>query len=220
MGKLAIFGHLDSFVRDFKSYAKEIEDVQKSEMYTETAKEQLIGDIEKKYSPKFRTSADRVGVELDSAISQVKNMDGKASAAKLANAGYQIGLANVVKMVETGSIKTVEDMQNIVNVYKDDRAALNLIQAAARALPADSNGVSLMSVIPEDTRDKNIELLERFKENLTSYISAAARERAIAGFSIAELIQNSKEDFDRMFDEKCKLKANYNGAESVAVSES
>jgi hypothetical protein len=116
MGKSAIFSILNGFLSDFKTYTKEVNDVLTSTMYSDEGRSELVSKLEREYDPIFHKAADRVEVELDSAINQVKNIDGKASAAKLTDAGYQIGLANAVRMVETGSIKTVEDMQNIVNV--------------------------------------------------------------------------------------------------------
>ena len=114
-------------------------------------------------------------------------------------------------------IKTVEDMQNFVNVYKNDRAALNLLAAAVRTLPSDT-ALLLCSVIPEDLREKNIDLLERFKENFADSIRAAAMRRAESGFSIGELTKSRMADFDRMFDERCRLKPDYNGAESASIA--
>lgn len=217
MGKSAIFSILNGFLSNFKAYTKEVNDVLTSTMYSDEGRSELVSKLERKYDPIFHKAADRVEVELDSAVNQVKNIDGKASAAKLTDAGYQIGLANAVKMIETGSIKTVEDMQNIVNVYKNDRAALNLLAAAARTLPSDT-ALLLCSVIPEDLREKNIDLLERFKENFADSIRAAAMRRAESGFSIGELTESRMVDFDRMFDERCRLKPDYNGAESASIA--
>ncbi len=217
MGKSALFSILNGFLSSFNAYTKEVNKVLSSTMYNDEGRGELISKLERINEPIFRKAADRVEVELDSAINQVKNIDGKASAAKLTNTGYQIGLANAVKMIETGSIKTVEDMQNIVNVYKNDRAALNMLAAAARTLPSN-DALLLCSVIPEDLREKNIELLERFKANFADTIRAAAMRRAENGFSIGELIEDGKKNFDRMFDERCRLTPDYNGAESAAIA--
>ena len=52
----------------------------------------------------------------------------KGSTGKLFDAGYQAGLANVVKMLEMGAVTEKEDVQNIIDTYTGDYSALALIK--------------------------------------------------------------------------------------------
>lgn len=84
---------------------------------------------------------------------------------KLTDSGYQAGLSNVLKMLELGTIQSTEDLQNIVNTYKDDFNAVAAIENMIKA-----KGI-IGVTFPVDNREKNRQLLNQLRGNVDLYIN-------------------------------------------------
>ena len=96
---------------------------------------------------------------------------------KITDAGYQIGLQNVLVMIENKAISRPEDMQAVVETYKGDYTALALIRH--RLLKSDDTNIrAYASEIPSSNRSRNISLLEQLKANIDKYITINAVQAA------------------------------------------
>jgi hypothetical protein len=73
-------------------------------------------------------------------------------------ADFQIGLGNVIKMIEAGAIHDRDDMQNIIETYKDDYNAMATIK---NILPKSEQAMDFVGLIPADNREQNKQLLDR-----------------------------------------------------------
>ena len=89
----------------------------------------------------------------------------KNSVGKLSDLNYQIGLANTIKMIETGAITDKEDFKNIIEVYKEDCNALATIGKLV------STNIKLSAELPKDNRQYNKKVLNDLRSNIEKYIN-------------------------------------------------
>ena len=102
---------------------------------------------------------------------------------KITDAGYQIGLQNVLVMIENKAISRPEDMQAVVETYKGDYTALALIRH--RLLKSDDTNIrAYASEIPSSNRSRNISLLEQLKANIDKYITINAVQAASKSWNV------------------------------------
>lgn len=129
---------------------------------------------------------------LDDGILALKDKWRNNTAGKLLDSNYQIGLANTIKMIEAGAISSKEDFKNIIEVYKDDYNALSTIR---NILGTGTNKLELLMLIPEDTREYNMKLLNDLRNNIDSYINP---------FSIRDLLSMSLDNMVHFINTRLK----------------
>ncbi|WP_312373043.1 hypothetical protein [Lachnoclostridium sp.] len=71
-------------------------------------------------------------------------------------------------MIESGAIHDRDDMQNIIETYKDDFNAMATIK---NILPKNEQAVEFMGLIPDDNREYNKKLLGELRNNVDLYLS-------------------------------------------------
>ena len=149
--------------RSVKLHDKYLSDLGKNDK-----KEKILTTYEKELS----TNRNKIEVIIDSAINQIKKARSENSIRKLNDAGYQIGLQNVITMIKSGVIHSVDDFKCIIEVYKKDHNAISLI-----ATTISSSDISLerkmafSSLLPKDNIERNIDLLTRVKNNILIYMN-------------------------------------------------
>jgi hypothetical protein len=81
-----------------------IAEVQKSDAYTDIGREQTIGKILEEFKPTVQLYHDKAIAAIDNGLAALQAKWKTNSAGRLADAGYQIGLGNVIKMIEAGAM--------------------------------------------------------------------------------------------------------------------
>lgn len=152
-----------------------IAEVQKSDAYTDIGREQTIGKILEEFQPTVQLYHDKAIAIIDNGLAALQAKWKANSAGRLSDAGYQIGLGNVIKMIEAGAIHDRDDMQNIIETYKDDYNAMATIK---NILPKSEQAMDFVGLIPADNREKNKQLLGQVRDNVDQYINAYRIENA------------------------------------------
>lgn len=149
----------------FKNKITEISNIQE---LTQMGIEKRINELAGPFEVVAQNAHDKAIQILDSGIEALEKRWRDNSTGKLKDSNYQIGLANTIKMIETGAITNKEDFKNIIEVYKDDYSALATIKSL---LEKNSNNLELLMLIPKDNRDYNKKILNDLRNNIESYIN-------------------------------------------------
>ncbi|MDF2951741.1 MAG: hypothetical protein K0S18_1324 [Anaerocolumna sp.] len=150
-----------------------VTEVRQSDAYTVTGKEQSIGKIMEEFKPTVQLYHDKAIAAIDTGLAALMEKWKANSAGRLADAGYQIGLGNVIKMVEAGAINDRDDMQNIIDTYKDDYNAMATIK---NILPKSEQTMEFAGLIPVDNREYNKKLLGELRNNVDLHMNPSMAE--------------------------------------------
>lgn len=165
--KTDLFTNFDIFRGHIDGYSVERDRIQNSDMMTAKAKDAKIQELNDKYQPVI----DHIRDDSLSIIGAAKNSFAEAfqagTVAKLTNQGYQAGLANVLKMLEMHSISAAYFPQ-IVNAYRDDRAALEAIRAIVDRYDED---MKAGFDIPGESRQESERLLDMAAADVTEWMT-------------------------------------------------
>lgn len=171
-------------------YNKIIE-INKTQELTDVGKEQRIKSLETSFQGVAQNAHDKAIGMLDSGIKTLEDKWKANTAGKLLDSNYQIGLANTIKMIETGAITDKEDFKNIIDVYKDDYNALATIRNLCTNL-------ELAVLIHKDNRDYNRKLLNDLRNNIENSINPFIVKDSVS-LSLESMIQfidtRFKDDF-------------------------
>ena len=167
---LALFGEYKVKYNDFQTKLILLDE---SADFTPQGKEEAKRKLVEGFQPTITLYHDMIVEIINKGLEALENKWKKASVGKLTDGGYQAGLANVIKMLELGAIKQTDDIQNIIEAYKEDFNALAMIK---KVLQSSSDGKisECCAMIPEDNRGKNKELLEKLRGNVEMYINVKA----------------------------------------------
>lgn len=164
-------------VNIFKTYQIEYEQVKdeikrirenKSRAYSDEGIRMMLNDTTNRFSNISIQYRDRAISIIDDGIKMLENKWKENSVGRLNDSSYQIGLANTIKMIETGSISNREDFKNIIDAYKNDYNALAIIK---NLLNADGDKLALIDLLPSDTREYNKKILRDLKNNINRFIN-------------------------------------------------
>ena len=164
---IAIFNKIDdtakrAFNRSYK--------VEHDGMYSPEGIKQELNRLTKLYSEQIQTMRQQAMDSIDTGLQGLESKWKEEVLKNIQNAGYQAGLTNFMHILQTGAIKDKTDIRNAVTVYEGDHNAI----AAIRHLLITSTIPTYQEIaleLPEDTRGKNRELLQRLKSNVDTQIN-------------------------------------------------
>lgn len=154
----------------YEAVQAKVMEINKSVAYTPVGREQAISQAITEFAPTVQLYHDKAVGVIDAGLGALAEKWKNSSAGKLADGGYQAGLANVIKMLEIGAVREQDDVQNIIDTYAGDFNAL----AAIREILKQSKYESLQNyatLIPADNRSKNKRLLAQLRGNVDKYIN-------------------------------------------------
>lgn len=164
---IAIFNKIDDTAkRAFNSSYKVVHDG----MYSPEGIKQELNRLTKLYSEQIQTMRQQAIDSIDAGLQGLESKWKEEVLKNIQNAGYQAGLTNFMHILQTGAIKDKTDIRNAVTVYEGDHNAI----AAIRQLLITSTIPTYQEIaleLPEDTRGKNRELLQRLKSNVDTQIN-------------------------------------------------
>lgn len=164
-------------IKVFKEYKSKYEAVQakkneidKSELYTPEGREEVLSKLLDNFEPIVQQAHDEAVDIINQGLEALVMVWKNSSAGKLTDSGYQAGLSNVIKALELGAICEKDDIQNIIDIYAGDFNALAMIKKILKN-SGDEMLVLYASMVPEDNRDKNKQLLNQLKRNVDTYMN-------------------------------------------------
>lgn len=143
----------------------EVQKVNQNTELTPEGREKAISRLLEYFNSIVTEHHDKAVDIIDKGVVALTETWKKNTTGKLADSGYQSGLSNVLKMLELGTIKSTEDLQNIVNTYKDDFNAVAAIENMIKA-----KGI-IGVTFPVDNRERNRQLLNQLRGNVDLYIN-------------------------------------------------
>lgn len=166
--KSELINVLAGYKSQYESIQTQISNINRSADYTEEAKKERVDKIVAGFEPTVQQCHDRGISIIDSGLEALQSKWRANSTGKLSDAGYQMGLANVIKMLEADAIHDIEDIKNIIATYKGDYNALATI---GNIIKSSSHSMGFIGLIPKDNREYNIKLLNQLKGNIDSSIN-------------------------------------------------
>lgn len=166
--KTELLNVIENYKRSQEGFKNKVNALNENTDLSQEGRDKRVNELGKEFYPVAQRAYDNAIKVLDSGIEALEQKWRNNTTGKLTDSNYQIGLANAIKMIETGSITNKEDFKNIINVYKDDYNALATIK---NLLGTDSDKVGLLVLIPKDTREYNRKLLNDLRNNIERYIN-------------------------------------------------
>lgn len=137
--------------------------------YSQEGISRTVEDMTNKFSPVASQYHDKAISIINDGVKILEDKWRANSTGKLMDSGYQIGLMNVIKMIETGSISNREDFQNIIDVYKND---YNAIATIKNVMKESSINLEILALIPIDNREYNKKLINDLRNNIDININS------------------------------------------------
>ncbi|MGF7145953.1 hypothetical protein HNQ56_004401 [Anaerotaenia torta] len=162
---IKLFGE---FKDRYNSLQVKLNEIRQSSAYTDTGKEQAINKLMEEFKPTVQLYHDKAVEYIDGGLAALQEKWKANSAGRLSDAGYQLGLANVLKMLESGAIRDRDDMQNIIDTYRDDFNAMATIK---NLISKHDQAMEFAGLIPADNREYNKRLLGQLKGNVDLHIN-------------------------------------------------
>lgn len=103
-----------------------------------------------------------------------------ATVGKLTDAGYQSGLANVVKMLELEALTDPKDVDNLIAAYQEDYNAMAVIKRILLNCQNEELRASALK-IPKDRREETRERLAKLQERIRECVNIHAVEEGAKG---------------------------------------
>lgn len=166
--KSELLNVIEGYKRKQESFVGKVNEMLKSGELTQEGAEKRINELAGPFEVVAQNTYDKAIEILDSGIEALEKKWKDNSTGKLTDSNYQIGLANTIKMIETGAITNKEDFKNIIEVYKGDYNALATIR---NLLGSDEDKLELYTLIPKDNREYNKKALNNLRNNIQSYIN-------------------------------------------------
>lgn len=151
-----------------EEFKNKIMEISKAQELTPIGVEKRINELAAPFEAVAQNAHDKAIEILERGIEALEKKWRDNSTGKLKDSNYQIGLANTIKMIETGAITNREDFKNIIEVYKDDYNALATIK---NLLGTGEDKLELYTLIPKDNREYNKKALNDLRNNIESYIN-------------------------------------------------
>ena len=159
---------IESYKGKQEGFASKVKEILKNGDLTQEGAERRINELAGPFEEIAQNTHDKAIQILDDGIAALEKKWRDNSTGKLKDSNYQIGLANTIKMIETGAITNREDFKNIIEVYKDDYNALATIK---NLLGTDKDKLELYTLIPKDNREYNKKALTDLRNNIERYIN-------------------------------------------------
>lgn len=193
--KSELLNVIESYKGKQESFKSKVDEIKNNKELTPEGKEKRINHIAAPFETIAQNAHDKAIGILDKAIEGLEEKWRVNSTGKLLDSNYQIGLSNILKMIEAGAITNKQDFKNIIDIYKDDYNALATIRSL---LEGDSNNLELLMLIPKDNREYNRKVLSDLRKNIESYINPFNIKHSLSislGGMIQFIIDRLRDDF-------------------------
>lgn len=204
--KTELLNTLNRCKAEFQEVSNRIQAIRKSEEYTTEGKDNIINRIKQDFSPAVVQYHDRAIEIIENGLSALNQKWKSGSTEKLMDSGYQMGLSNIIKMLEMGVIRNEDDIKNIIEIYKEDYNAIAIIKEILLR-NADITISGYANCIPKDNREKNKELLKKLIENINNYISIEAFDMQHSLFNVSLALDGSILFLESRFNDDLELVA-------------
>lgn len=193
--KSELLNIIESYKEKQEVFSNKVTGILRNAELSQEGKGKRVNELIGPFEAIAQNAHDKAIQILDSGVEALEKKWRDNSAGKLNDSNYQIGLANTIKMIETGAITNKEDFKNIIEVYKEDYNALATIR---NLLGTDSNKIELLTLIPKDNREYNKKALSDLRNNIERYINTFNIEDSLT-MSLDSMIQfidtRLKDDF-------------------------
>lgn len=196
---------LEDFNKIYEKTMHDMEEVLVSDNLTEVGKEQKLQQLTNMVAPMITGLHDKAVTIIETSIQALEEKWKKNAAGKITDVEYQVGLTNVVKMIEMGAISSESDVQNLVKEFSGNFNALEMIKKTLDN-SSDMDVRMLAHNIPEDHRQRNRELLKQLQGHVDENIRVAAVDNGMKrwdGFNSPNLSIDGMLNFvtDKLTDE-------------------
>ena len=175
--KTELLNQLQSFKTAYETLETNIGEKRESGLYTEIGIEREINRLLSEISVSVQNMHDRM---IETVARGLERLEEKWKAGRLADAGYQSGLANAVKMLELEALTDQKDVDNLIAAYQGDYNAMVVIKRILLNCQNEELQASALK-IPEDRREETRELLVKLQERIEECVNIYAVEEGAKG---------------------------------------
>lgn len=163
--KSELINVIKGYKEKHEQFKSKVDGLQGSTELTPEGIRKRVNEMAASFEVIAQSSHDKALEILDKGMEELESKWRKNSVGKLSDLNYQIGLANTIKMIETGAITDKDDFKNIIEVYKDDYNALATIGKLV------ASNIELSAELPKDNRQYNKKVLNDLRSNIEKYIN-------------------------------------------------
>lgn len=163
--KSELINVIKGYKEKHEQFKSKVDGLQGSTELTPEGIGKRVNEMAASFEVMAQSSHDKALEILDKGMEELENKWRKNSIGKLSDLNYQIGLANTIKMIESGAITDKEDFKNIIEVYKDDYNALATIGKLV------ASNIELSAELPKDNRQYNKKVLNDLRSNIEKYFN-------------------------------------------------
>lgn len=170
---------LKQFKNAYEKLEGTIRDKKASGLYTDIGFEKEKQALIQSVAPGIQNMHNQLIQLVDSGMSDLENKWRRVTTGKLSDAGYQIGLSNVLKMLELGAISEKQDIENIIQTYQEDYNAMSAISWMISNNQSEDVR-SYATMIPKDNRNYTRNLIKKFRNNIDGVVTVYAVENSLS----------------------------------------
>lgn len=183
MSKETLKNSLAQFKTACSTYIDKAKDIDGSGAYTPEGKKQALEKLIADNKVSLKTAGNRVLSEMDSALEKLSANRSNAIRKNLTDAGSAAGLQNAVNAIIIGAVTTPEDMESVIDVYKSDPLAMQILRNAATSADCKTDP-AIRSALYEC--DSDFETLKKLRDKM-SVLTYNAISGSLSEFSLMNL---------------------------------
>ncbi|ERI92142.1 hypothetical protein HMPREF1982_02683 [Clostridiales bacterium oral taxon 876 str. F0540] len=189
---------LKSLIQQYKaegdSISKKINELKKSNNFTEDYKKQLIQNEIQKLNAVGQEIKEKASLILNEKIADIS----KGARTNTQDSNYQLGLANALKLLELGAAElNNNDIKALLEPFAGDRIATAAFKGALTN--AGKDNVEILAMLPKDERAHNIKILENMNTNIKEYFNPSREWEGLTGVGMA--VAGMEQSLDTLLDD-------------------
>ncbi|MBQ1537627.1 MAG: hypothetical protein IIZ73_04825 [Ruminococcus sp.] len=165
MSKERIIDSLAQFKTACSTYIDKAKTIDGSGAYTPEGKKQALEKLAADNRVSLKSAGNRVLSEMDSVLEKLSVNRRNAIRKNLTDAGSAAGLQNAVNAIIIGAVTTPEDMKVLVDVYKADPLAMQILRNAATSADCKTDP-AIRSALYEQNSD--FETLKKCRDKMSA----------------------------------------------------
>lgn len=178
--KTELLNQLQTFKTAYETLEENVREKRESGLYSGIGLEQETNRLLSEISVSVQNMHDRMIETVVRGLERLEEKWKAATTGRLADAGYQSGLANAVKMLELEALTDQKDVDNLIAAYQGDYNAMAVIKRILLNCQNEELRASALK-IPKDRREETRERLAKLQERIRECVNIHAVEEGAKG---------------------------------------
>lgn len=178
--KTELLNQLQTFKTAYETLEENVREKRESGLYSGIGLEQETNRLLSNISASVQNMHDRMIETVTRGWERLEEKWAAATVGKLTDAGYQSGLANVIKMLELGALTDQKDIDNLIAAYQGDYNAMAVFERILSNCQNEELRANALK-IPKDRREETRTCLAKLQERIEECVNIRAVEESAKG---------------------------------------